>query len=117
MGFWWRVSALAALVAQGKGLGASVECYMRPDTWPPRKAVPSPGRDAPHVVLQSKYEEPWGTIARGMKEILVERGCTVYDPNVDDKEHDGWNIGLPQHSTTVLPHDTRHQAGLSCKDC
>ena len=48
--------------------------------------MPRPGPDAPHVVLSTKFEEPWGTIARGMKEILEERGVTVYNPNVDNQE-------------------------------
>ena len=50
------------------------------------KEAPPLGPDAPHVVLSTKFEEPWGTISRGLKEILVEKGCTVYNPNTDNKE-------------------------------
>ena len=60
--------------------------WQRPATWPPPKEVPPQGPDAPHVVLSTKFEEPWGTISRGLKEILVEKGCTVYNPNTDNKE-------------------------------
>ena len=79
------------------GCGASAERYVpcakdgpkewqRPATWPAPKEVPPPGPDAPHVVLSTKFEEPWGTISRGLKEILEELGCTVYNPNTDNKE-------------------------------
>ena len=60
--------------------------WRRPATWPAPKEVPPPGPDAPHVVLSTKFEEPWGTISRGLKEILEELGCTVYNPNTDNKE-------------------------------
>ena len=60
--------------------------WQRPDTWPARKDLPTPSRDAPHVVLSTKFEEPWYTVSRGLKEILQERGCTVYNPNTDNKE-------------------------------
>ena len=60
--------------------------WQRPATWPAPKEVSPPGPDAPHVVLSTKFEEPWGTISRGLKEILVEKGCTVYNPNTDNKE-------------------------------
>ena len=60
--------------------------WQRPATWPAPKEVPPPGPDAPHVVLSTKFEEPWGTISRGLKEILEELGCTVYNPNTDNKE-------------------------------
>ena len=61
--------------------GARPAEWQRPATWPARKKVPPPGRDAPHVVLSTKFVEPWGTISRGFKEILEEKGCTVYNPN------------------------------------
>ena len=60
--------------------------WQRPATWPARKDVPTPSDDAPHVVLSTKFEEPWYTVSRGLKEILQERGCTVYNPNTDNKE-------------------------------
>ena len=60
--------------------------WQRPAKWPAPKEVPPPGPDAPHVVLSTKFEEPWGTISRGLKEILEELGCTVYNPNTDNKE-------------------------------
>ena len=44
--------------------------WKRPDTWPPRKSLPPPGPDAPHVVLSTKFGEPWYTISRGLKQIL-----------------------------------------------
>ena len=55
--------------------------WQRPATWPARKEVMPPSPDAPHVVLSTKFVEPWGTISRGFKEILEEKGCTVYNPN------------------------------------
>ena len=60
--------------------------WQRPATWPARKEVPTPSDDTPHVVLSTKFEEPWYTVSRGLKEILQERGCTVYNPNTDNKE-------------------------------
>jgi len=60
--------------------------WSRPTTWPPRKPVPQTGPDAPHVVLSTKFQEPWLTISIGIKEILEELGCTVYNPNTDNKE-------------------------------
>ena len=60
--------------------------WQRPATWPAPKEVSPPGPDAPHVVLSTKFEEPWSTISRGLKEILLELGCTVYNPNTDNKE-------------------------------
>ena len=60
--------------------------WQRPATWPAPKEVLPPGPDAPHVVLSTKFEEPWGTTSRGLKKILVEKGCTVYNPNTDNKE-------------------------------
>ena len=55
--------------------------WQRPAAWPARKEVPTPSPDAMHVVLSTKFVEPWGTISRGFKEILEEKGCTVYNPN------------------------------------
>ena len=60
--------------------------WQRPATWPAPKEVRPSGPDAMHVVLSTKFEEPWGTISRGLKEILEELGCTVYNPNTDNKE-------------------------------
>ncbi|CAE7734662.1 PIP5K8 [Symbiodinium sp. CCMP2592] len=60
--------------------------WIRPTTWPPRKSVLERGPDAPHVVLSTKFQEPWKTISIGIKEILEELGCTVYNPNTDNKE-------------------------------
>ena len=60
--------------------------WQRPATWPAWKEAPTPSNDAPHVVLSTKFEEPWYTVSRGLKEILQERGCTVYNPNTDNKE-------------------------------
>ena len=60
--------------------------WQRPATWPAWKEAPTPSDDAPHVVLSTKFEEPWYTVSRGLKEILQERGCTVYNPNADNKE-------------------------------
>ena len=60
---------------------AARDTWQRPETWPSRKEVPTPSPDAPHVVLSTKFVEPWGTISRGLKEILEEKGCTVYNPN------------------------------------
>ena len=71
--------------------------WQRPATWPAPKEVPPPGPDAPHVVLSTKFEEPWGTISRGLKEILVERGCTVYNPTTDNKE-----LGHALNASSVL---------------
>ncbi|CAE7734625.1 RSPH1 [Symbiodinium sp. CCMP2592] len=59
--------------------------WIRPTTWPPRKSVLERGPDAPHVVLSTKFQEPWKTISIGVKEILEELGCTVYNPNTDNK--------------------------------
>ena len=52
--------------------------WQRPDTWPSTKPVPAPRPGAPHVLLSTKFAEAWFTITLGMKEILMERGCTVY---------------------------------------
>ena len=60
--------------------------WQRPATWPAWKEAPTPSDDAPHVVLSTKFDEPWYTVSRGLKEILQERGCTVYNPNTDNKE-------------------------------
>eukprot|EP00439_Symbiodinium_sp_Y106_P023905 s3084_g2.t3 len=60
--------------------------WSRPTTWPPRKRLPERGPDAPHVVLSTKFQEPWFTISIGIKEVLEELGCTVYNPNTDNKE-------------------------------
>ena len=60
--------------------------WQRPDTWPAPKEVPPPSPGAQHVVLPTEFDEPWDTICRGLKEILVERGCTVYNPHTDNKE-------------------------------
>ena len=69
--------------------------WSRPTTWPPRKPVPQTGPDAPHVVLSTKFQEPWLTISIGIKEILEELGCTVYNPNTDNKARSGaTNNGL-----------------------
>ena len=57
------------------------------DDTPPVDVKPS--SDAPHVVL-STFEEPWYTIGRGVKEILEEKGCTVYHP-MDNKERKAFN--------------------------
>ena len=54
--------------------------WQRPATWPAPKEVPPPGPDAPHVVLSTKFEEPWGTISRGLKEILEELGLYGIQP-------------------------------------
>eukprot|EP00439_Symbiodinium_sp_Y106_P022903 s3084_g2.t2 len=59
--------------------------WSRPTTWPPRKRLPERGPDAPHVVLSTKFQEPWFTISIGIKEVLEELGCTVYNPNTDNK--------------------------------
>ena len=72
--------------AQPGAAEATPKEWQRPATWPAPKEVSPPGPDAPHVVLSTKFEEPWGTISRGLKEILVEKGCTVYNPNTDNKE-------------------------------
>ncbi|CAE7640455.1 PIP5K8, partial [Symbiodinium necroappetens] len=58
----------------------------RPTTWPAKKRLPERGPDAPHVVLSTKFGEPWYSISVGVKEILEELGCTVYNPNTDNKE-------------------------------
>jgi len=39
-----------------------------------------------HVVLSTKYQEPWFSIAAEVKNILVGLGCTVYNPNTDNAE-------------------------------
>ena len=67
--------------AQPTARDASPAEWQRPETWPARKEVPTPSPDAMHVVLSTKFVEPWGTISRGFKEILEEKGCTVYNPN------------------------------------
>ena len=74
--------------AQGAAIEPSVsaqpgvqDAWQRPETWPARKEVPALGYNAPHVVLSTKYKEPWGSISRGLKEILEEKGCSVYNPN------------------------------------
>ena len=72
--------------AQPSSHNARPKEWQRPAMWPARKEVLPPGPDAPHVVLSTKFEEPWWTISRGLKEILVEKGCTVYNPNMDNKE-------------------------------
>ncbi|CAE7247297.1 Rsph1, partial [Symbiodinium necroappetens] len=59
--------------------------WSRPTTWPPRKSLPERRPDAPHVVLSTKFGEPWYSISIGIKEILEELGCTVYNPNTDNK--------------------------------
>ena len=65
-------------VQQGAQPGAAGSTrWQRPATWPAPQEVRPPGPDAPHVVLSTKFEEPWGTISRGLKAILAERGCTV----------------------------------------
>ncbi|CAJ1375448.1 unnamed protein product [Effrenium voratum] len=61
------------------------EGWQRPTTWPPRKPVPT-RRDAPHVVLSTKFGKPWYTVSVGFKEILEEQGCTVYNPNTANAE-------------------------------
>ena len=71
--------------------------WQRPATWPAPNEVQPLGPDTPHVVLSTKFEEPWGTISRGLKEILVERGCTVYNPNTDNKE-----LGHAVNASSVL---------------
>eukprot|EP00439_Symbiodinium_sp_Y106_P036729 s528_g4.t1 len=69
--------------------------WSRPTTWPPRKTVLERGPEAPHVVLSTKFQEPWLTISIGIKEILEELGCTVYNPNTDNKARSGaTNNGL-----------------------
>ena len=69
--------------------------WSRPTTWPPRKTVLERGPEAPHVVLSTKFQEPWITISIGIKEILEELGCTVYNPNTDNKARSGaTNNGL-----------------------
>ena len=81
-----RSHRLQAMGSEASKPQSSKAEWQRPATWPPPKEVPPPGPDAPHVVLSTKFEEPWGTISRGLKEILVEKGCTVYNPNTDNKE-------------------------------
>ena len=63
--------------------------WSRPTTWPPRKSGLEKAPDAPHVVLSTKFQEPWYTISIGVKEILEELGCTVYNPNTDNKARSG----------------------------
>ena len=72
--------------------------WSRPTTWPARKRLPERGPDAPHVVLSTKFGEPWYTISVGIKEVLEELGCTVYNPNSDNKARSGcpWQKGKAQ---------------------
>ena len=85
--------------------------WSRPTTWPPRKSVLERGPDAPHVVLSTKFQEPWLTISIGIKEILEELGCTVYNPNTDNKARSGaTNNGLKavgSFKTPLLPRTFR----------
>ncbi|CAE7768377.1 PIP5K9, partial [Symbiodinium microadriaticum] len=62
------------------------EKWSRPTTWPSRKRLPERGPHTPHVVLSTQFGEPWCTVSIGIKEILEELGCTVYNPNTDNKE-------------------------------
>ena len=64
--------------------------WSRPTTWPARKRLPERGPDAPHVVLSTKFGEPWYSISMDVKEVLEELGCTVYNPNTD------WQQGKAQ---------------------
>ena len=72
--------------------------WSRPTTWPARKRLPERGPNAPHVVLSTKFEEPWYTVSIGIKEVLEELGCTVYNPNTDNKARSGcpWQKGKAQ---------------------
>ncbi|CAE7217226.1 PIP5K9 [Symbiodinium necroappetens] len=67
----------------------NVAKWSRPTTWPARKRLPERGPNAPHVVLSTKFEEPWYTVSIGIKEVLEELGCTVYNPSTDNKERYG----------------------------
>lgn len=40
----------------------------------------------PHVVISTKFQEPWFSYSQDFKEILMELGCTVYNPNTDNVE-------------------------------
>ncbi|CAE7205934.1 PIP5K6 [Symbiodinium sp. CCMP2592] len=68
-------------MAESAGYDKVPDEWIRPKSWPPRRSP-----DAPHVVLSTKFQEPWKTISIGIKEILEELGCTVYNPNTDNKE-------------------------------
>ena len=38
----------------------------------------------PHVVLSTRFENPWLEISKWTKEMLEEGGCSVYNPNTDN---------------------------------
>lgn len=40
----------------------------------------------PHVVISTKFQEPWYTYSQDFKVLLMELGCTVYNPNTDNAE-------------------------------
>ena len=40
----------------------------------------------PHVVISTKFQEPWFTYSQDYKVMLMELGCTVYNPNTDNAE-------------------------------
>ncbi|CAK9052228.1 Hypothetical protein (Fragment), partial [Durusdinium trenchii] len=40
----------------------------------------------PHVVISTKFEEPWYSISLKVKEGLERAGCSVYNPNTDNAE-------------------------------
>ena len=66
--------------------------WKRPATWPPRKAVLKRSADPPHVVLSTKFQEPWYTVSIGIKEIFEELGCKVYNPNTDNQARSGGRL-------------------------
>ena len=40
----------------------------------------------PHVVISTKFQEPWYTYSQDYKLILMQLGCSVYNPNTDNVE-------------------------------
>ena len=49
-----------------------------------------------HVVLATRFEEPWYSISQGLQEILEEKGCTVYNLNTDNQEPRAFNLSSAQ---------------------
>ena len=56
----------------------SASAWSRQTTWPARKRLPERGPDAPHVVLSTKFREPWyTTISIGIKWVQTGSVCFV----------------------------------------
>lgn len=38
------------------------------------------------MVISTRFNEPWYTYSQDFKVLLMELGCTVYNPNTDNAE-------------------------------